>query len=454
VIPVVVLAGNGVFSRYVADDFCTANVVARYGLLGAQAQWYMSWTGRFGSVLVIDLLAWLGPWTVPLTPALLLLAWIACAAAAAHTLRGTARGRGAWQLSALAGAVLALSTLAGAPSLWQSVYWQTGAVTYLLPLVLMTAAVVVGGRACRIGQTLRTRRLWTLTGAALVFLSVGCSEIAMGLVVGILGATTTCLVATYHGPRRGRILTMLGIWLATALVASVIVIVSPGNSMRGTLVATQDVAHLAIFSSLYPAFVAAEFLLRVPAYSVLAYGAAFLIGKSDSQYAGVRSKTAALGAVAVGYTAVAAAGLPAMLALGSAPPERAEIIPVFALVSTLVYCGYLHGVARRAAPARPNPRPRRALVLVLGCTAIVLGPVLTTVHAASAAAEFRAYADAIDGVDAAARAAVARGQTSIVVPGVTEPAAVDLTEILSNPSAWPNTCIAEYYGLQAIAAYP
>ena len=74
------------------------------------------------------------------------------------------------------------ATLATTPQLWQSLYWQTGAITYLLPVVLGTAYL---GALWRLrGAWLCGRRTWTwvLASVVLVVVAVGCSETALAAV--------------------------------------------------------------------------------------------------------------------------------------------------------------------------------------------------------------------------------------------------------------------------------
>ena len=53
-------ANTGLYSRYLADDYCIAAHLNDTGLLAAQSYWYMNWTGRFGYVFLSDLVPFLG----------------------------------------------------------------------------------------------------------------------------------------------------------------------------------------------------------------------------------------------------------------------------------------------------------------------------------------------------------------------------------------------------------
>jgi len=50
--PLLVLALVGVFSRYAADDYCTAAQVHLAGILEAESRLYVGWSGRFTATLL------------------------------------------------------------------------------------------------------------------------------------------------------------------------------------------------------------------------------------------------------------------------------------------------------------------------------------------------------------------------------------------------------------------
>jgi len=51
----------GLFTRYMADDYCAAVAVRRDGFLGSQLGWYGGWTGRFSFSFVLAAAESVGP---------------------------------------------------------------------------------------------------------------------------------------------------------------------------------------------------------------------------------------------------------------------------------------------------------------------------------------------------------------------------------------------------------
>jgi hypothetical protein len=69
-------AYRGWFSRYTADDYCTAGAERLAGFLGAQVFWYQTWSGRFTYYIISSLIELTGPTAVQILPALALAAWL------------------------------------------------------------------------------------------------------------------------------------------------------------------------------------------------------------------------------------------------------------------------------------------------------------------------------------------------------------------------------------------
>src|ERR671917_175383 len=75
--PLLAHAYVGLFTRYMADDYCTAAALRQAGLLAMQKALYVGWSGRFSFTLAAGLVETLGAGVVPYLPALVLAAWVA-----------------------------------------------------------------------------------------------------------------------------------------------------------------------------------------------------------------------------------------------------------------------------------------------------------------------------------------------------------------------------------------
>lgn len=137
-IPLGAHAYMGGFSRYIADDFCTLGTLRKLGFLGSQTNWYMNWSGRFSFTFLVNLTQLAGSKLTPILPALTLVIWlVAVTCLILRWQRWLRNTRYIILAFALSGLVIFV-TLEGAPNVYQSLYWQTGILTYTLPLVLLT----------------------------------------------------------------------------------------------------------------------------------------------------------------------------------------------------------------------------------------------------------------------------------------------------------------------------
>jgi hypothetical protein len=93
-------------------------------------------------------------------------------------------------------------TLRATPTLIQSVYWQTGMLTYTAPLLLLT--VYAGFLGSRVNREIPSRHGPTalLTGAGLPFLIAGFSETSAALIVGALALATVTVAVARSAPAR------------------------------------------------------------------------------------------------------------------------------------------------------------------------------------------------------------------------------------------------------------
>src|SRR5690348_7199125 len=126
-----ILALRGIFVRYNADDYWTASVVVRRGFWQSQSFWYQRWSGRFAYTFFIGIVERIGPRIVPVLVPLMIVAWLAATYALLKRL--------CVEYPAALAAVIVYAAAEGAPDVPQSILWQTGLLTYVFPIVGLTA---------------------------------------------------------------------------------------------------------------------------------------------------------------------------------------------------------------------------------------------------------------------------------------------------------------------------
>jgi hypothetical protein len=459
-VPLVALAGAGLFSRYAADDYCTAGQIQMAGFLDAQSRLYVGWSGRFAATFLITLLELIGPTVVPFLPGLALLAWLAAAALATREVLETL----GWQLPVvsvvLMAAVVVFATLSTTADLPQVLYWQTGLVTYLSPLVIGTLYVawvthIASARAYGIP--------WPLAlGAsfALAFAAGGTSEtFAAAQVTALVLAVA---IAWLAGARQthSRLQWMLIAGVLGALLALVIIAVSPGNEVR------QDTAARTALSVALPQ--AVEFtqgwlrltfarphaavlalLIGVPAAIAAAYPRTLPVRVSFVRRPGL---VLLAGLLASGLV-ILAGMLPAFYALGSNPPGRAQVIPQFVLVCSVAILSWISGtmigahLRSKMSDSRFGWAAAGVLVVVLA-----LGPLFSATQVFAEVSTARAYAAAWDQVDREVRADRSQGVLDVTVEPLPSTGTVqNLQFVGADRSDWFNDCVARYYRVSSIA---
>src|SRR5207253_10529101 len=168
-LPLLVYAWVGSFSRYTADDYCWAGVLRTEGFINAQVAWYTAYSPRYAFTFLVNLVELAGPAIVPALPALAIVVWVAVLTWSLRQLDVRLAKQQRTVPAFVLAELVALASLQTAPDLPQSLYWQTGMLTYLLPLVLAT--FLIGW--IRRGST----RWWALLVSGLItFVGGGLSE--------------------------------------------------------------------------------------------------------------------------------------------------------------------------------------------------------------------------------------------------------------------------------------
>ncbi|MGI9145233.1 MAG: hypothetical protein ACR2IK_01575, partial [Chloroflexota bacterium] len=199
-LPLLGYATIGSFARYTADDYCWAGVLRTEGFFRAQMLWYTQYSPRYTFTLLVNLAELAGPALVPALPAVAMVIWLVALTWTCAQFRITLGRLSTATSAVLLAEVAALGSLQTAPDMAQSLYWQTGMLTYLLPLVLAT--LLMGWIRRALQQHSVTP--WTLGVSGLVtFLAGGLSETYLiPQNVALTLTLATCLVVARRGPVR------------------------------------------------------------------------------------------------------------------------------------------------------------------------------------------------------------------------------------------------------------
>ena len=407
-----VLCVRGIYVRYNADDYWTASIVARLGFWKSQSFWYQRWSGRFAYTFLIGIVEAIGPRFVPALVALAIASWFAATFALFKRLR--------IEYPAALAMAFVYAAAEGAPDVPQSILWQTGLLTYVVPIAGITAWLAT--------TVDRERVRWY--DAVLPFALAGFSESNTIAQIIALAALTFVF--------RKRI-------FVTALIASIaslaVVALAPGNAVRISLYPRHSLTWIAnITLSGTASFFTSEvtqsgiaLLLIFVASTLLECGGLPPLSKR-CQGTALQN---ALAAAVVGIASTIAIYAASAMTLAVAPPARTLIVPHFFVVAAVAVAGTAVRIPERIAVPL-------LILLAIG------GPLVAAVQRARVIPEAAAFARAWDRLDGELRQNPGR---EVVVDGVPGSAGT-LSFITHDRDRWSNHCISDYYSLTGIAAAP
>lgn len=445
----------GRFSRLLADDFCTFGSLRSHGFFGSQLEWYLTWSGRFSFTWMINSLHLIGPAVTPWLSAIVLVAWMASAVLAFRALtRWQLTGAGGLALLSLAG-LLVFATLALAPNLYQVLYWQTGLVTYSIPLLLL---LVLGAwhLTWSSAREARAPRSAEVLSFALGLVIAGFSETVAVVQTALLGVLVIWTSALPHESKQ--VNPLLRASLLGSAVGLGIVAAAPGNTARQGLLPERTSPLLAASRAVRDAYLFSFMILKwkwqvlaIASLAPFAWRAALLQGGDDPRSASSGPRWwIVLGLPVLAFLLVAGVMFPSEFAVSSYPDGRILVTAAgIVIASIMIWANSISSflVRRfRDGLALPSLGTLAALALLglvflQGSTAISGDLGLLT--------DAREYAARWDERDAQIRQAVAEGAEKMQVASLTHMAG--LAEVERDPDEWINRCIAETYGLQSVS---
>ena len=422
-LPLAVYAFIGTYSRYTADDFCWAGVLRTEGFFNAQTYWYVGFSPRYAFTFLVSLAELPGPATVPLSPAA---AIIVALGVATWTFRQF--GVGGMHAFLLA-EVATLATLQTAPDLSQSLYWQTGMLTYILPLVLATFLI---------GWIRQGRKTWWayVVSGLVAFIAGGLSETYL---IPQNVAITLLLLVFLALARRDPRAFHLAAALAGGVLALAVIVSAPSTASR----VGESPANLwlAMSAAIATASIQILRLLRYfPLTILLSFGVATL---TDTRHMAIERRHVVLATLLVALT-LPFCYFPSFYAQNGNPPARSLIVPGSILITYIIFLGV---AAQRVVVERLTPLRRTAFIAALAL--IPLGIAAVTLPEQPNAAHYAALFDAEEQHIRSIRAA---GQTDLIVPPL--PPNLGENFVTSVPRDWFNVCVARYYDVRSIAAAP
>ncbi|HUR81445.1 MAG TPA: DUF6056 family protein [Thermoanaerobaculia bacterium] len=405
-----VYAWRGHWARYVTDDFCTAAALRHYGFWGAMKFHRMSWSGRYAYYAIKAIPESIGAATASVMPGVMIALFTG---AGIWTLRRLTRSN---LLAILGGATLAFAAIDATPevlAIGGPLVWETGTVTYMLPLILYTIWA---------GLFFSKRGHW-IVSALLMLVAGGLSETSLAAQCAMTGALA--LIVVLRKLREYRALAIAA--FVASLLALALVATAPGNVIRMRRLPPRQPLPVAMAKSVRLSY---DYIGSV----AFADGKSLLLVMLCGAVAGMLMRfkvTDALLAAVVALCGYGASFLPSTWMLSMGPPPRAlHVTNFFFMAALFALCAAL-------GSARPQLVERFAPALLV---IAILVPVFAMQVVIDDVPRARRGAAELDRIGSIMRAHRGQRVTSH------SPWASAERALVEEPEFWTNRCISEFYG--------
>ncbi len=461
-LPLLLWAYAGAFSRMEADDYAMAASARHLGLWASQWYWYNHWHGRFAMQFSLDGLAIVLPGQVGFLPPLVLAGWTGALALA---LRFGAALLGIslpWLWAASLSAAGVWTALWLTPQPEQATWWESGLLTYLVPLAGLWLWAGLAARVCRPGETgtapPRPKPAALLGLALLAFVTGGFSETATGVFLLWLSAGALLLAvqrdtAQKNTAQKNTALPVLLAGLAGAAAAAVVMVHASGNLIREAYCQPAPnfafwwakTWHSALFFTELRGWVNESALAALGGAAALAAFGSAPLPRWRLPYLAV------LGLVLIPTLCFASVvlcfGLTIYAASSSLPP-RAELMPAAFVAAAVFSMAATAGLLLRAWTHCASYRLQAALAAALALPAAACTGTSLPDWAAAGQSAIRTMTGHARLCDRQTAFLAASSGRAVCLGNLSSPAG--LPPVGGDPSSWPNRAVASYYGLPLV----
>ncbi|MEP7134749.1 MAG: DUF6056 family protein [Chloroflexota bacterium] len=451
----------GLFSRYLADDYCEAASVNGSSPIKAVFDRYSAGafraSNRYSNLLFVGVSEKLGHHNMQITIVSMVLLWASGLTWCIHELRRYLRIDWFLPLDLFLGVTIGFFSLLQAPNLFQSVFWRSSMMTHFAPLVFGSFLFAFVVR--------QLRRLWTSPPSTLVYLI---SFFTAFIVAGFSEPPATTMITTLT-------LLMIAIWLCgkppvkqrqLALLASIfmgvllglmVMILSPAGAK---IAQARDLNLVVIFSKsfIYSYLFFVDSLKTIPLPMALSVIMPLMLIWLYKQIEPSPLSRNDVYIILIGIVTVPvliwlliAAGFAPSVYGQNYPVERMRFLARTIMIVAFMMEGALFGVLLKDIQFKYNRLIGQWVVLILFTVIAIVYPLRTAFNIYKFDVPiFRANAESWDIRDAQIRLAVDHGATDLVVVQLDSMNGV--VEYKENRSFWVNRCAAQFYGLNSIIA--
>lgn len=440
-----VLGLIGFYTRYWADDYCFSGALREYGFLKAQVNYYLTASDRYSVLPLIGISEWFGSQAIRFLPAFGIVSWVVCL--------GVMCGQLIKKVSAMEIAILSgmgvFFSLLQAPNLFQALYWRSGLVTYLFPLIgqtLLTAwlikLVLQRNTKFRTGIGLGILLFSWITG--------GFSETTAALqTTAILCSLLLIMIINRRNAEKFAIQYLWIAFIGTVLSMAVLFVSPAAQSRQLHFAAPPGVGAILIRSFRFSFDFMNDTLHSFPLPSFILFVFTLLMAFYTQTYASWKKVLWVMaGALVLGWVLTAACFAPSIFAQSSYAEDRALLSARYVVTLTIMALGWCSGSLGVEMVRRNKIVLSLALVAIVG---LGLYPLRSAWISLQGVGFYKQRAELWDQRDMQIRQAVENQVQEIEAPIMDSYAA--LSEMNDDPAFWVNVCAAQYYGVQSIRTF-
>ncbi len=455
-VPLLVYGYLGIFSRHLADDYCTADLIRGNFFLNLWNN-YQTVSDRFSNFLFIAGTEVLWSRSISVLSFVCLTLWVIGLAWFMIELFGTFGEAWPGSLALTLSASLVFFAILQAPNPFQTLYWRASIAAHLVPLVLMPLLF-----AYLVKEIRKTRRdhvsIHTYPLIFIISFIIGdFSEPTVAVMILLLTIFFIAAWNYYKENGRRQTLLLIACALSGGLAALLVMALSPANAFRlGT--PPPPVPELVSLTLRYTIEYIAGAFRNQPLPSLVSFLVTFFLFfnryNKNSKLSADRKKHLILflGFLPIlVFILIAASFAPSVYGQGF-PLERARFSGTVIYAAGFMGIGGLTGLL--AAQSRPNFLSESLLtwMMISLFLLIILYPLRHAWLTIGLIPEYRDRGAAWDARDAYIMELKAQGQIDLLIPQLD--GVYGIKEMDVEATHWVNRCAAVYYDVNSIRAIP
>jgi len=438
----------GRFTRFIADDFCSAYYAEELGFVRSIWYWYHTWSGRYSAFgmdwLVLTKL--LGMYSINIVPPIILVVWIVFTSAAIYlSLKSFSPERNNLFPAILLAASLIYILLVLNPNVPQSLYWWNGVRSYTLPLVVLSFYTFVFLIISKQIQATKQLIFWGIMSFTFLFASGGLSETYVVMQLILLAFLAILKITSMPRKKTDPELFLLLAGLLGTILSLVVIISAPGNAIRQSrLDSSLNLTNLMLISLTgYGEFVL-DLFNQANKFTGL-IGVVLLTMWVGLQYKdAVKQPWKIFVYFVSGFALSFVCILPGVYGYSTMPPTRTLIIPVFVLIICFLQTSFLTG-SWLSKKIYMSLWIKNGLMVLAGALMLV-STAITSQSLYESRFAYIEFAERWDAVDAQILRAKADGQDFVKIPSMENWARLDRPN--QDPGFWVNECYTGIYGIE------